>query len=284
MTCRICVGGAGNPTRGKKRRLAAEGALSQSHMWEISRLDPAPAPGYVQAYPPPGHTPFSWDAVGSVPSGHTPFSWGAGCAHGILERASTGSPLVVRQSIHRRPVRQQVTAAPAVPRWPYEISSTAIRYCALCAYEGSVFDGWMGSPQAVAAALERRLHGLFAHPVQVVGAGRTDAGVHARAMAFHFDVPSGADGRGSAGTVGEVHARLRSALLLGGGLPRELQVYVVCRAPSQFHAREACGGKRYVYRLAVGGVAPWQLPYCWRLQVLYSGATTERRAIDKGCA
>ena len=158
----------------------------------------------------------------------------------------------------------------------------------------------MGGVQTVAAALERRLFSVLHHPVQVVAAGRTDAGVHARAMVFHFDaVPQtlpgshrgtgdgSNSGRGDASTVrngqrdgyaddwgGHVSKQTDESDLLarvllrsGGGLPRALQVYAIGRAPENFHARLACLGKRYVYRVATGqsGAAMWELPFCWLL-------------------
>ena len=152
----------------------------------------------------------------------------------------------------------------------------------------------------MAAALERRLFSVLHHPVQVVAAGRTDAGVHARAMVFHFDaVPQtlpgshrgtgdgSNSGRGDASTVrngqrdgyaddwgdrvskqtDESDLLARVLLRSGGGLPRALQVYAIGRAPEIFHARLACLGKRYVYRVATGqsGAAFWELPFCWLL-------------------
>lgn len=72
----------------------------------------------------------------------------------------------------------------------------------------------MGGAHAVAAALERRLQSLLREPIQVVGAGRTDAGVHARCMVFHFD----------ANVERERELAIQNALLRnGGGLPAALQ-------------------------------------------------------------
>lgn len=52
------------------------------------------------------------------------------------------------------------------------------------AYDGSRFFGWERQPDkdTIQGKLEAVLGALQGHPVNVIGAGRTDAGVHARAM------------------------------------------------------------------------------------------------------
>lgn len=58
-------------------------------------------------------------------------------------------------------------------------------------YLGAPFHGWQSQPNAptVQEALEHALTLLFRHPVAVVGAGRTDAGVNATMMVAHADMP-----------------------------------------------------------------------------------------------
>lgn len=99
------------------------------------------------------------------------------------------------------------------------------------------------------AVRSRRARG--AAPRQVVAAGRTDAGVHARAMVFHFDADP------TRGTLEELRR------VLSRGLPEGLQVYALDLAPSGFHARQSCVGKRYVYRLLHGAGAMWERRFCW---------------------
>ena len=140
---------------------------------------------------------------------------------------------------------------PPLPRWPFEPPTGAVRYVALCAYDGGSFQGWMGSHKSISLALERRLSSLLRHPVQVVGSGRTDAGVHARCQLFHFDA---------------VFAQGAEVLVsaLSHGLPPRLHVYRLAVASSDgFHARTSCLGKRYVYRICTGPVAPWEEGHCW---------------------
>ena len=59
-------------------------------------------------------------------------------------------------------------------------------------YDGAPYSGWQFQPHApsVQAELERALSGVANHPVSVVAAGRTDAGVHALGQVVHFDSPA----------------------------------------------------------------------------------------------
>ena len=58
-----------------------------------------------------------------------------------------------------------------------------------CAYDGTEFSGWQKQPSKLAVQdfIEKALEEIFHHPVKTVGAGRTDAGVHAKNQVFHFD-------------------------------------------------------------------------------------------------
>lgn len=63
------------------------------------------------------------------------------------------------------------------------------RYFIYLGYNGKNFSGWQVQPNGltVQQCLEEALATLLRKPVPVVGAGRTDAGVHARLMVAHFD-------------------------------------------------------------------------------------------------
>ena len=64
-----------------------------------------------------------------------------------------------------------------------------MRYFLQLAYNGEKYHGWQSQPNApsVQETLENALQTILRHPVSVVGAGRTDAGVHAAEMYAHFD-------------------------------------------------------------------------------------------------
>lgn len=63
------------------------------------------------------------------------------------------------------------------------------RYFITLSYDGTAYHGWQIQPQStsVQEQLQRALSTLLRRPVEVVGAGRTDTGVHARKMVAHFD-------------------------------------------------------------------------------------------------
>jgi len=64
------------------------------------------------------------------------------------------------------------------------------RFKLIVEYDGSNFVGWQKQTNgpSVQAAIEDAILTLSSESAEVVGAGRTDAGVHARAMAAHFDL------------------------------------------------------------------------------------------------
>ena len=63
------------------------------------------------------------------------------------------------------------------------------RWRCLCAYDGTEFNGWQKQTnrEAVQDKIELSLGDIFGCPIRTIGAGRTDAGVHADGQVFHFD-------------------------------------------------------------------------------------------------
>ena len=105
-------------------------------------------------------------------------------------------------------------------------------------YEGTAYGGWQRQPDkpTIQAAVERALQGLTQREVAVVGAGRTDAGVHALGQVASFR---------SDGTMGpEEWTRGLNALL-----PNDICVLSTERVPDDFHARHSARGKVYEYRI-----------------------------------
>jgi len=65
-----------------------------------------------------------------------------------------------------------------------------MRYFVRCKYNGTDFHGWQAqknTPDTVQGNIERALHVFLSDTPQIVGCGRTDAGVHASEYYFHFD-------------------------------------------------------------------------------------------------
>jgi tRNA pseudouridine38-40 synthase len=103
-------------------------------------------------------------------------------------------------------------------------------------YDGTAFAGWQAqrSAPAVQTLVEAALSPVAAEPVSLICAGRTDAGVHARAQVAHFDT----------------HAR-RSARgwVLGANtnLPGDVSVSWARPVPQHFHARYSAEARTYRY-------------------------------------
>ena len=107
-------------------------------------------------------------------------------------------------------------------------------------YNGSAFSGWQSQPNApsVQAELERALSIAFHEKVEVVGAGRTDAGVNARGYFASFDISS--DMVVDADSVcSKINAILPKGIVVSG-------LYSV---PPQAHARFDAVSRTYKYYL-----------------------------------
>ena len=72
-----------------------------------------------------------------------------------------------------------------------------MRYFVTLSYHGARYHGWQIQPNgdSVQERLQRALSLLLRSDIVVTGAGRTDAGVHARMMTAHFDYGQPIDGR-----------------------------------------------------------------------------------------
>ena len=113
------------------------------------------------------------------------------------------------------------------------------RYKITVEYDGGPFVGWQrqDTGPSIQAALEDAVFAFSGERVQVQGAGRTDAGVHARGQVAHFDIA--ADKR-----LEEVRGALNYHLK-----PNPIAVPTVEIAPPHFHARFSATGRRYRYRI-----------------------------------
>lgn len=101
-----------------------------------------------------------------------------------------------------------------------------MRYFLEIAYDGSAYHGWQVQPNAISVqqVIEEILHKLLGTPTPVVGAGRTDAGVHAKRMFLHFDTEKEI-------CSDDFVRRLNSIL------PQDISVYAIHRVKDDAHAR-----------------------------------------------
>lgn len=111
------------------------------------------------------------------------------------------------------------------------------RYFIYLGYNGKNFCGWQIQPNGltVQQCLEEALATLLRRPIPVVGAGRTDAGVHARLMVAHFDWD---EPLADPAFLAEKLNRL---------LPKDIAVYRIVPVKPEAHARFDATSRTYKY-------------------------------------
>ncbi|MEN8189137.1 MAG: tRNA pseudouridine(38-40) synthase TruA [Thermodesulfobacteriota bacterium] len=119
------------------------------------------------------------------------------------------------------------------------------------AYDGSGYCGWQRQKNglSVQEELERVLTTICNEEITLHGAGRTDAGVHARAMAAHFHTNSPIP-----------PANLQKGL--NSMLPGAVRVIALDVMSMDFHARFSAHSKSYHYRISTDRIQPpWERNY-----------------------
>ena len=113
------------------------------------------------------------------------------------------------------------------------------------AYDGTRYYGWERQPDrdTIQGKLEAVLSRMCEQPVEIIGAGRTDAGVHAKAMIANVQMET----RLSPEEIRDYMNRY---------LPDDIAVKEVKEAAPRFHARYKAVGKTYCYTCFVGDVKP----------------------------
>ncbi len=111
------------------------------------------------------------------------------------------------------------------------------------AYRGTDYAGWQRQTNALAVqqVVEEALETVLGHRITIHGAGRTDAGVHARGQVAHFDNERDFP---SSGLVAATNRHL----------PSDIRILSACRMPAGFHARKHAAAKEYRYRLVAAQV------------------------------
>jgi tRNA pseudouridine38-40 synthase len=119
------------------------------------------------------------------------------------------------------------------------------------AYDGTGFRGWQRQRglRTIQGVLEDALERLLGGVPKLATAGRTDAGVHARAQVVSFDTAADPD---------------RIAQALNGMLAPEVVVMDARLAPNGFDARFSATAREYRYRIDLGEVPdPFSARYVW---------------------
>lgn len=131
-------------------------------------------------------------------------------------------------------------------------------------YDGTEFHGWQFQPglRTVQGEVESALTTLLREETRIVGAGRTDAGCHARGQVASFRTAS----------TMPLERVLRS---LAGLLPADVAVREVVEAPADFDARRGAIERWYSYRLLTHPAPLWRR-YAW-----YPGFASPREGLER---
>ncbi len=106
------------------------------------------------------------------------------------------------------------------------------------AYDGTNYCGWQVQPNGVTieSELNRHLSELLGEPIRVIGASRTDAGVHALGNVAVFD------------TQARMPAE-KISYAMNTRLPADIRIQDSCEVPADFHPRFCKTRKTYEYRI-----------------------------------
>ncbi|WP_163211680.1 tRNA pseudouridine(38-40) synthase TruA [Bacteroides sp. 519] len=128
------------------------------------------------------------------------------------------------------------------------------RYFIYLAYDGTNYHGWQIQPNGISVqeTLMKALYTFLRKEIEVIGAGRTDAGVHAALMVAHFDYP------GEPLDTSQVKEKLNRIL------PPDISVYNVKEVKPDAHARFDALSRTYKYYVTTEKF-PFQRQYRYRL-------------------
>lgn len=128
-----------------------------------------------------------------------------------------------------------------------------MRFFITLSFDGTNYHGWQIQPNSdsVQQRLQKALSTLLRQPIEVVGAGRTDTGVHARMMVAHFDWEELIDGK-------------QLAYKLNKFLPQDIAVQEVRLVDEEKHARFSATSRTYHYFIHMRK-DPFQQAYSWQV-------------------
>jgi tRNA pseudouridine38-40 synthase len=119
------------------------------------------------------------------------------------------------------------------------------RLALVCEYDGTDFVGWQAQAngRSVQVSLRQAVTAVADEPVEVHGAGRTDAGVHASFQVAHFDSAASRNPR-------------QWLLGINSNLPDDVAVHWLGAVPPDFDARRSALWREYAYRVQVQATRP----------------------------
>ncbi len=129
-----------------------------------------------------------------------------------------------------------------------------LRYFIELSYHGKNYHGWQIQPNArtVQEAIENGLSLLLSTKIEVVGCGRTDAGVHAAQFFLHFDYDREFN-------VTQLQFKLNAFL------DSDIAIYKIFKVKNEAHARFDATYRSYIYKIHLGK-NPFLVDVSWQVQ------------------
>ncbi|MEO1033374.1 MAG: tRNA pseudouridine(38-40) synthase TruA [Bacteroidota bacterium] len=114
-----------------------------------------------------------------------------------------------------------------------------MRYFLELSYNGKAYHGWQNQPNAISVqeVLEKALSTILKYQIAIVGAGRTDTGVHASKMVAHFDFENELSSK-------DLVYKLNSFL------PKDIAIHSIYGVNSEAHARFDAISRTYHYKVS----------------------------------
>ncbi|MBD5357052.1 MAG: tRNA pseudouridine(38-40) synthase TruA [Bacteroides sp.] len=127
-----------------------------------------------------------------------------------------------------------------------------MRYFLQLSYNGANFHGWQSQPNAIGVQqrIEETLSVVTRLPISIVGAGRTDSGVHARQMFAHFDL------------IEPIKDKERFLISMNRLVGKDISIFDVIPVADNAHARFDASERSYKYFVTFEK-SPFIHPYSW---------------------
>ena len=127
-----------------------------------------------------------------------------------------------------------------------------MRYFIELSYNGKKYHGWQIQPDVISIQekLNLAVSTILQDKIEVVGAGRTDTGVHASQMFAHFD--------------SDIEIEAEVVHKLNSILPNDITVHKVFLVADDYHARFHAESRSYEYRIWLGR-NPFLLDFSWQI-------------------
>ena len=120
-------------------------------------------------------------------------------------------------------------------------------------YDGTDYHGWQRQPdkRSIQGLMEEALSKISSKKINVIGAGRTDAGVHAQGQVAHFKTDLKLEDK-------ELFRAINSLL------PKDIRIISLKKVDLNFHARKMTVSKIYQYRIFnSSSITPFHIRYTY---------------------